>query len=326
MISKPKMPWGTGVFACLFARRDNRGEMYTRRIFALTAVSAVIRAGAQEPIFSSAVQVVNLLATVRNKKNEVIRDLSKDDFTLLENGRPQVIRYFSRESDLPLTIGLLVDTSMSQVKVLGAERGASLRFLDEVLRENKDHVFIMQFDMTVQTRQSLTGSRRDLSEALAFVDTPTRNQLLNQFGGGTLLFDAIVDASQDIMKKQQGRKALIVLSDGGENGSDATLATAIEEAQRAETLIYTILFGGGGDKGVMQNLAKETGGGFFEVSKKLTIDQIFGLIQEDLRSQYSIGYVSDRPTEISEFRKVLLTANRPGLVVQSRDRYWAGSR
>jgi VWFA-related protein len=281
----------------------------------------------EEPTFSSDVQVVNLLATVRNKNHEILRDLTKDDFQILENGRPQTIRYFTRESDLPLTIGLMVDTSMSQVKVLDAERGASLRFLDEVLRENKDHVFIMQFDLAVQTRQPLTGSRRDLSEALAFIDTPTRNQLRSQYGGGTLLYDSIVDASHDIMTRQQGRKALIVLSDGGENGSDATISDAIEAAQRAETLIYTILFSDGSygaNPGIMQRLAKETGGGYFEVSKKLSIDQVFALIQEDLRSQYSIGFVSDRPTAVSEFRKIQLTVKRPALVVQSRDRYWAG--
>jgi VWFA-related protein len=281
----------------------------------------------QDATFSSNVQVVNLLATVRNKNHEILRDLTKDDFQILENGRAQTIRYFTRESDLPLTIGLMVDTSMSQVKVLDAERGASLRFLDEVLRENKDHVFIMQFDLAVQTRQPLTSSRRDLSQSLAYVDTPTRNQLRSQYGGGTLLFDSIVDASHDIMTKQQGRKALIVLSDGGENGSDATIADAIEAAQRAETLIYTILFSDGSygaNPGIMQRLAKETGGGYFEVSKKLTIDQVYALIQEDLRSQYSIGFVSDRPTAVSEFRKIQLTVKRPALVVQSRDRYWAG--
>src|ERR1700733_11229188 len=219
---------------------------YSRRSFVVSAASLIIKAArAQDATFSSDVQVVNLFATVRNKNHEILRDLTKDDFQILENGHPQNIRYFTRESDLPLTIGLMVDTSMSQVKVLDAERGASLRFLDEVLRENKDHVFIMQFDLTVQPRQPLTGSRRDLSQSLAYVDTPTRNQLRSQYGGGTLLFDSIVDASNDIMKKQQGRKALIVLSDGGENGSDASLPDAIEAAQRAETLIYTILFSDG---------------------------------------------------------------------------------
>jgi VWFA-related protein len=291
---------------------------------------AASRARAQEePTFSSDIQVVNLLATVRNKKAEIIRDLEKDDFSLLEDGRPQSIRYFSRESNLPLTIGLMVDTSMSQVHVLDAERGASFRFLDQVLRENKDHVFIMQFDLTVQTRQALTGSYIDLNRALTMVDTPTRNQLRSQYGGGTLLYDALVDASQDIMKSQQGRKALIVLSDGGENGSDATLNDVIDAAQRAETLIYAILytdggFGSGAGRNIMQRLAQDTGGSYFEVSKKLSIDQVYALIEEDLRSQYSLGYVSDRPAKGAEFRRIQLTVKRPGMVVHSRDRYWAG--
>jgi VWFA-related protein len=306
---------------------------YSRRQFVVSAGSLLlaraIAVAQDDPSFSSDVQVVNLLATVRDKKAAIIRDLAKDDFSLLEDGRPQNIRYFSRESDLPLTIGLMVDTSMSQVHVLDAERGASFRFLDQVLRENKDHVFIMQFDLTVQTRQAITGSRRDLNQALTMVDTPTRNQLRSQYGGGTLLFDALVDAAQDTMKKQKGRKALIVLSDGGENGSDATLENAIEAAQRAETLIYSILFTDGGfgsGEGIhiMERLAKETGGSYFAVSKKLGIDQVFALIEEDLRSQYSLGYVSNRPAQAAEFRRIQLTVKRPGLVVNSRDRYWAG--
>ncbi len=302
----------------------------SRRRFLITSAGILLGAadsGAQEePTFSSGVQVVNLFATVRDRKNELLRGLGKDDFLVVEDGRPQTIRYFSRESDLPLTIGLMIDTSLSQTRVLPAERGASLSFLDEVLRENKDHVFIMQFDLTVQTRQPLTASRRDLGQALAFVDTPTRNQLRNQYGGGTLLYDAILRASEDVMKKQQGRKALIVMSDGGENGSDATLSEAIEAAQRAETLIYTILFSDGSygrNRGVMQSLAKETGGAYFEVSKKQTIDRVFAIIQEDLRNQYSIGYVSDRPATAAGFRRIQLSVKGPGLVVQSRNRYWA---
>jgi VWFA-related protein len=302
----------------------------SRRHFLFSTGSLLLaqRSRAQEEAtFSSGVQVVSLLATVRDKKNAILRDLTKDDFTVLENGRPQVIRYFTRESDLPLTIGLMIDTSLSQTRVLDAERGASLRFLDQVLRENKDHVFIMQFDLTVQTRQPLTSSRRDLSESLAFVDTPTRNQLRSQYGGGTLLFDALVEASQDVMKKQQGRKALIVMSDGGENGSDAMLSDAVEAALRAETLIYTILYSDGSygnDRGIMQRLAKGTGGGYFEVSKKSPIDRVFAVIEEDLRNQYSIGFVSDRPAAVSEFRRLQLTVKGSGLVVQSRERYWAG--
>lgn len=290
------------------------------------ADGSVGRAG-NDVTFSSDVQVVNLLATVRDKNHAILRDLTKDDFGILEDGRPQTIRYFTRETDLPLTIGLLVDTSMSQEKVLNAERGASLRFLDQVLRENKDHVFIAQFDLAVQTKQPLTASRADLDRALAFVNTPTRRQLQSQAGGGTLLYDSIVDASDEIMKKQKGRKALIVMSDGGENGSDATIDQAIDAAVRDETLIYTIFFSDGSygaSRSIMQKLAKETGGGYFEVNRKQTIDQVYALIQEDLRSQYSIGYVSDRPPVVSEFRKIQLVLKKPGLVVQSRDKYWAG--
>ena len=297
---------------------------------AVAALCSSARAAPQEPIFSSDVQVVNILANVRNRRGEIVGELTKDDFALLENTRPQTIRYFARASDLPLTLGLMIDTSLSQLSVLDAERGASLRFLDQVLRENKDHVFIMQFDLSVQTRQPLTGSRRQLGEALAFVDSPTRNELRSQTGGGTLLYDAVVQASEDVMAKQQGRKALIFLTDGEDNGSDATLDTAIDAAHRADALVYAILFTGGSSgfghsgKGVLTRLAKETGGGYFEVSKKLGIDQIFDIIQEDLRTQYSIGYVSDRPATVSEFRRIQLTVKRSGLVVQARDRYWAG--
>jgi VWFA-related protein len=287
---------------------------------------------AQEPdaaSFTSDVQVVNVLATVRDKQANFIRDLGMQDFALLEDGRPQTIKYFSRESDLPLTIGLMVDTSLSQVHVLDAERSASFRFIDDVLRETKDKVFVMQFDMNVKTMQPLTGLRADLQESLRLVNTPTRTELRSQYGGGTLLYDAISDASKEVMKNRQGRKALVILSDGGENGSDATLTETIQEAQRTNTLIYTILFSDGGfgsdfGKRIMQRLAKETGGSYFEVSKKLNIDQVYARIEEDLRSQYSIGYVSDHPATISEFRRLQLTAKRPGLIVNARDRYWAG--
>ena len=297
----------------------------TRRQLALLLTSAVLRAQ-DDPVFKLDVKVVNILANVLSKNHEIINTLAKDDFTVLENGRPQTISYFARQSDLPITIGLLVDTSMSQRRVLDAERGASFRFIDQVLRENKDHFFILQFDMNVQFRQPLTTSRRELDAALAFVETPTRNQLRNQSGGGTLLFDAVVTASKDVMKTQQGRKALIVLSDGEDFGSDSSLSSAIEEAQRADTLIYAILFSDSNSaegRRAMMRMARETGAGFFEVTKKLNIEQVFDLIQDELRSQYSLGYVSDVPVRISEFRKIQLTTKQKGLIVQARDRYWA---
>jgi len=314
-------------------------NLYSRRQFLWSAglVCASHARAQQDVTFSTSVKVVNVLATVRAKNGKIIRDLPKDDFAIAENGRPQTIRYFSQESDLPLTLGLLIDTSMSQQRVLDAERGASFRFLDQVLRADKDHVFIMQFDMGVWVRQELTSSLKKLDDALVLVDTPSRKELSLQVGGGTLLYDAVVKSCQEITQNQQGRKALIILSDGVDTGSESTLAGAIETAQRSDTLIYSILFsdatfyhvpflgaiGGADGKSVLMKLAKETGGGFFEVSKKASLDDIFALLQEELRSQYSLGFVSDEPVHISEWRRIQLSVNQKGLIVQARDRYWA---
>ncbi|HXP84191.1 MAG TPA: VWA domain-containing protein [Bryobacteraceae bacterium] len=311
--------------------------MHSRRQFLWSTASLIgapsLARGQDVPTFSTGVKVVNVLATVRTKKNEIVRDLTKDDFVLLENNRPQTIRYFSKESDLPLTVGLMIDTSMSQQRVLDSERTASFRFLDQVLRESKDQLFVMQFDMAVLLRQPLTSSRKKLEDILSYVDTPTRRDLSLQSGGGTLLYDAVVEASNTVLKDQENRKAMVVLSDGGENGSTATLTDAIEAAQRADTLIYSILFSdpsyGGGlfaaldGKGVLQKLSKETGASFFEVTKKQGIEQIYQAIQEELRSQYSLGFISDQPNQISEFRALKLSTKQKGLVVQYRERYWA---
>jgi VWFA-related protein len=312
---------------------------FTRREILRGAAALGVAASARgqdqqnPPVFTTEVKVVNVLATVRNRTGSLVGGLNQEDFSLSEDGRPQTIRYFARESDLPLTLGLMVDTSASQRRVLDAERGASLRFLDRVFRENKDHVFIMQFDTNVQLRQPLTSSIRKLDEAMAYVDTETQSQLRRQGGGGTLLYDAVVSASDEVMRKQTGRKALIVLSDGVDFGSENTLKDSVEAAERAETLIYSILysdpgaygiFGGGSDgKRVLQRMSEDSGGSFFEVTKKQPVDSIFDILQEELRNQYNLGYVSDKPVTISEFRAIRLTARQPGLLVQARRQYWA---
>ena len=318
----------------------------SRRDFLISGASllAALWARAQQPApdtrtdagpdasFTTGIKVVNVFATVRGKNGALIRDLTKDDFAVLENGRPQAIRYFSRETDLPLSLGLMIDTSLSQGKVLEAELGASLRFLDQVLREDKDQVFVMQFDLAVVMRQEFTNSRKKLEDALTIVDMPSRRELLLQRGGGTLLYDAVIEAAK-AMKNQTNRKAAIVLTDGVDTGSDASLDAAIEAAQRSDLMIYSILFsdegyyglfGSGGEgRRVLMRLAKETGGSFFEVSKKEGIEQIFNAIQDELRSQYSLGFVSDVPVRVSEFRKLQLTVKQKGLAVETRDRYWA---
>jgi VWFA-related protein len=202
------------------------------------------------------VNVVTLPVTVRDKHGAIVRDLTKDDFTLQEDGRPQSIRYFSQETNLPLTLGLLVDTSRSQTDVLDAERNASRSFLDQMLVQARDKAFLIHFDREVELLQDMTSSREKLQAALELLKTPSDRESSNDpndsrdsrsgsgshRGGGTQLYDAVFLASNELMKKQQGRKALIILSDGVDRGSKTYLESAIESAQRADTVVYSIYF------------------------------------------------------------------------------------
>ena len=335
------------------------GAIVSRRdlLWSLAALfpAARLQGQSEQPTFSSEVKVVNLLATVRNKQGQIVSTLSKDDFVLEEDGRSQTIRYFSKETDLPLTLGLLVDTSLSQRRVLEQEREASYRFLDHVLREDKDHAFVIHFDREVELLQDLTSSRKKLESSLRLLETPGQGQRggrgRGRGGAGTLLYDSVLLASDELMKKQTGRKADIMLSDGVDHGSKVTLTHAIESAQRADTLVYSILFadpqgnGGGFGQGrpgmgrrggqrrpmpqsrpdgkkILQRLSLETGAGFFEVSRKQPIEKIYDRIQEELRSQYSLGYTSDKP-DGGGYRKIRLTAKQKNLVVRTRDGYYA---
>lgn len=311
-----------------------------------------------------------------------MRNLTKDDFELAEDSRPQVIRYFSQQSDLPLTIGLLVDTSGSERRMLGTEKQASYTFLKQVLRPDKDKAFLIHFDREVELLQDLTSSRERLEKALDLLDQPEWAGT-NQSGGppsggggpggwggqgrhrgmhgGTAFFDAVYLGSHDLMASQTGRKALIMLTDGEDNASKISMDEAIDSAQRADTLTYSVRiaddepqftrgfggpgmgrhggYGGGGPYGhggpamnhvdgkkVMQQISKQTGGGYFEVSKKKPVDEIYAQIEEELRNQYSIGYTPDRPASEGGFRKIQLTLKRKGLVVQARDGYYPGER
>jgi VWFA-related protein len=223
-------------------------------------VDATQKAGSPATTLSVQVNVVNVLATVRDKHGKIVPNLTQSDFVLIEDGRPQNIRYFTKESDLPLTLGLLVDTSLSQRRVIDQERTASHSFLDQMVREDQDKAFVIHFDKEVELLQDLTGSREKLEAALDSLQTPELKRASTgsndpsdsdpgsgrgsgrQFGAGTLLYDAIYLASDELMKKQQGRKALIVLSDGVDRGSKESLETAIETSQRADTVVYSILF------------------------------------------------------------------------------------
>jgi VWFA-related protein len=355
-------------------------EPISRRTF-LGAAAAGIAFGQDsnsgpDTKFSTDVKVVSVLATVRDKQGKIISDLTKDDFDLAEDGRPQKIKYFSRETDLPLTLGLLVDTSLSQRQVLGEERDASHRFVEKVLREDRDQTFLIHFDHDTELLQDLTPSRAKLERALDELELPQDSRPQLRGGGypgggggypgggypsgggrrsnqpGTTLYDAILLASDELMKKRQGRKAFILLTDGVDNGSKTPLYQAIESAQRADTLVYSIYFtgqesqpqmpfggyGGGRHRGgglppvrqqtqrpdgkkILQQISRETGGGYFEVSHKTSIDEIYDRIEEELRNQYSLGYSPDSDAG-SGFRRILVTVKQKNMVVQTRQGYY----
>ncbi len=351
-------------------------------LFSLASLFPAVRLWGQEPpIFSTDVKVVNIFATVHDKQGKIVRDLTKDDFTLEEEGRPQTIRYFSRETDLPLTLGLLVDTSLSQRRVLGEERTASYRFLNQVLREDKDQAFVIHFDREVELLQDLTASRQQLEAALSRLEMPARER--PQWGGrtdpggssgpvqgravGTALYDAVFLAADDLMQKQAGRKALILLTDGVDVGSKVSLTESIESAHRADLLVYSILYadqqgyqggarpgggypGGGGmgrrrggwggpgmggpgarrpmpqhadGRKVLERLAKETGGAFFEVSGKQPLDRIYERIQEELRNQYNLGFAPDAAGAGAGFHRIHVTTKQKTILVQAREGYYA---
>lgn len=332
--------------------------------------------------FKVDVNVVNVLATVRDAKGRIVQNLSKEDFLLEEEGVRQEIRYFSRQTGLPLTIGLLIDTSMSQYRLIETERRASTEFLRQVLRPEIDTAFVIQFDVEVELLQDLTNSRSLLEKALQQLETPRpgyrRNLTPSAFSGempgslfqlpggggipwprgrqrrpgggqprpsgrvagaGTVLYDSVYLAADEILQTQTGRKTILLISDGVEVGSKIDREKAIAAVQRADTVVYSVryfdedLYAKGRwagrlesrGKEVLEGLSTETGGRMFEVTKKQTLEQIFNQIQEELRNQYSIGY-SAPPGPEGKFRRIQLRTRDSGLKVQTRQGYYAKSR
>lgn len=307
---------------------------FSRRAFLFASAGTLL---AQDSTFTTDVNVVTLFATVRDSDGRVVKDLARDDFVLLEDGRPQTIRYFSRESDLPLILGLLVDTSRSQIRVLEPERDASYTFLDQVLRPDKDQAFIVQFNTRVELLGGFTSSRDELRAALDKLRIPDVV--------ATLLFEAVKETSEYMMRPMHGRKASIVLSDGGSFRDKTNLETAIEYAQRADTIVYSIFYSGldSGSKtrrrvarvlfpatnvyfsvakSNMRRMAQETGGAYFEISESNAIEQAYARIEDELRNQYSLGYTPQAAGPSGKYRKIKLTVKKPGLMVQTRDGYY----
>ncbi len=299
----------------------------------------------QEPVDLSAaikvdVDVVSLYCTVHNKQNGLVGSLDKGDFDLAEDGKPQTIKYFSKETDIPLTIGLLVDVSGSQQNLIEVERQAAGQFFNSVIRR-KDVGFLISFGADSDLLQDLTGSPRLLQQGLGRLKlnmgysgptagpVPTMNHQR-----GTVLYDAVYLAANDMLAHESGRKAIVLITDGEDEGSKLSMKAAIEAAQKSDAIIYGILyvdrgFYGGFTVGysgssVLKQMAEETGGRMFTVDRgKNSLSNIFGQIQDEMRTQYLIGYTPTNTAKDGTFRKIDLKTHDKDQKVQVRKGYYA---
>ena len=296
----------------------------------------------QEPLqtFKSEVNVVNLFFNVKDKHGMLIPNLTKNDFEVFEDGKPQTVKYFSAESNQPLTLGIMIDTSASQTRVLDLEQEACAEFLRAVLRD-KDLAFVINFDVDVDLDQDFTNNVRDLTRAL------NKMQINAGMGGGppglgggpvpttprgTLLYDAIYLGADEKLKNEVGRKAMIIFTDGEDQGSRLRIQDAIEAAQKADTICYVILiadrgfyggFGYSGDSD-MHKLAEATGGRVIEVGNKQDkLKAAFDQIQNELRSQYNLGYTPSNNKLDGTYRKIQIKAKGGEYKTQARQGYYA---
>lgn len=287
------------------------------------------------------VDLVNLFFSVRTKQNALVNTLGKDDFQLAEDNKPQTIKFFTKETDLPLTIGLLIDVSNSQRNLIDVERRAGSAFFDKVLRR-KDVAFLLSFGADSELLQDITGSTRLLQDGLDHL------KLNGGFSGitsgpvptmskarGTVLYDAVYLASNEILSHEAGRKAIILITDGEDEGSKLTMKAAIEAAQRSDAIIYGILyvdrqFYGGFNSGysgesALRQMAEETGGRMYAVDRKNSLDSIFDQIQQEMRTQYAIGYTPTNTYKDGGFRRIDLKTLNKDLRVQVRRGYYAAN-
>jgi len=295
---------------------------------------------AQEEPIKVDVNLVNVLCTVRNKSGGLIGNLEKSDFKIYEDGKEQEIKNFTRETDLPLTIGLLVDTSKSQERLIDIEKRAAYQFFSKVLRQ-KDEAFLMQFGAEAELLQDSTNSPRLLQKGLDELrlsvplgglhpgPVPT---MQNQ--AGTILYDATYLAANEKLRRDVGRKAIVLITDGVDTGSKISRDKSIEAAQKADSIIYSIYyvdrsaygfgtFGGGGGEGEWRRMYSETGGQVFKVEKNHTLDDIFQEIQDDMRSQYAITYQPPNPKRDGSYHKIEIRVAGKDYRVQARKGYYA---
>ena len=290
----------------------------------------------QQPPIVSTTGLVHLVVTVVDRHHDFITDLDKTDFKVLDNGSPQVIRFFGRETDLPLRIALLLDTSNSIRPRLKFEKDAAIDFLDKVIRRDKDLAFLMTFDNEPQVIQDYTSS----------VDLLTSAIQQQRAGGGTALNDAIYMAAEKLAHppvpvgpETEVRRVIVVISDGDDNLSDRALSDAIDASIRSEVAVFTVSTSTdwlaiddasrpskyhveGGDK-VLQEFADQTGGHAFFPYRVDDLAQSFLDIGTELRSQYFIAYAPANPPPSGVYRKIDVKTDRKGLTVRTRKGYYA---
>ncbi len=286
------------------------------------------------------VDLVNVLASVRDKKGALIANLEKNDFTILEDGKPQEIKYFTKESDLPLTIGLLIDVSRSQENLIGIEQNAAFQFFSQVLRK-KDEAFLISFGEESELLQDYTSSPRLLQDGLKGLRVSSGVGGLGPgpvptAGGprGTVLYDAVYLAAAEKLRTEVGRKVIVVITDGVDEGSRLNISQAVEAAQKADAVIYSIdyqdprfygpfgNFGGGGES-ALRKLSDETGGHVYKVDRKTTLDQVFKELQDEMRSQYSIAYTPTNAQKDGTYRKLEIKLSNKDYKPQARKGYYA---
>jgi len=297
------------------------------------------------------VEIVQLFFNVKDKHGALIPHLNKEDFNLFEDGQPQTIKYFKAESDLPLTLGIMIDSSGSQMRVLDMEKEVGASFLENTLRP-KDEAFVISFDVDITLLQDFTNSVSRLRRALneARINTGGVSCSGGPMGPqgpipcsstgprGTALYDAVYLASHDEFSHEVGRKAMILLTDGQDEGSRLKIKDAIEAAQKADAICYVLLIadrafygmGGGfsynGDT-EMRKLTQETGGRVIEVGNKIEkLRQAFDQISQELRSQYNIGYTPTNTARDGSFRKVEIKPKQGDYKIQARSGYYATPR
>jgi len=272
------------------------------------------------PTIKVATSLVEVSAIVRDGTGAPVSGLKQTDFQLKQDGKVQPIKFFSQGSDLPLTLALMVDTSPSQFPYIRDEVNAGKAFFPAMMTRPDDRAALIQFDSHKVILAKMTSNKTTLEHALAYLTQP--HDAVGMGHGGTLLYDTIMGAAQSQFETQVGRRAMVILTDGGDMGSHYKKKDAIREAQRSGVMVYTIYYSnGGGDEDGLKEISKATGGREFAVSEKQTLAQIYAEIAADLRQSYELGYAPPdmRP---DRYHKIELKTTQKGLAVQAREGYY----